>query len=97
MSATTVGFIGLGHLGEPAAFNLLNKGFDVTVHDLRPEAGRRLVAAGALIVEWVLISAFVEAVISPRPAYFKYLMTIALYPVVAWLFARMQRTLPVVE
>jgi len=59
--------------------------------------GFMVVAAGALIVEWVLISAFVEALISPRPAYFKYLMTIALYPVVAWLFARMQRTLPVVE
>ena len=59
--------------------------------------GFMVVAAGALIVEWVLISAFVEALISPRPAYFKYLMTIALYPVVAWLFACMQRTLPVVE
>ena len=59
--------------------------------------GFMVVAAGALILEWVFTSVLVETVISPRPAYFKYLITIALYPVIAWLFARVQRTLPLVE
>jgi 3-hydroxyisobutyrate dehydrogenase len=43
----TVGFIGLGHMGEPSAFNLLNKGIDLIVYDRRREAADRLVAAGA--------------------------------------------------
>lgn len=59
--------------------------------------GFMVVAAGALILEWVFTSVLAETVISPRPVYFKYLMTIALYPVVAWLFVRVQRTLPLVE
>ena len=59
--------------------------------------GFMVVAGGALILEWALTSAFLERFVSPRSISFKYLMTIALYPVVAWLFARMQRTLPVVE
>ena len=48
-------------------------------------------------LEWALISVFLEQFVSLRPIYFKYLLTIALYPAVAWLFARMQRTLPVVQ
>ena len=59
--------------------------------------GFMVVAGGALILEWALTSAFLERFVSPRSISFKYLMTIALYPVVAWLFARMQRTLPLVE
>lgn len=59
--------------------------------------GFMVVAAGALALEWALSAAFAESLISPRPAYFKYLITIAVYPVVAWLFARMQRTLPLIE
>ena len=42
-----VGFIGLGHMGEPAALLLAAKGFDLTVHDLSPERAERLLAAGA--------------------------------------------------
>lgn len=59
--------------------------------------GFMVVAAGALILEWALNSAFSGTIVSPRPALYKYLITIAVYPLIAWLFARMQRTLPVVE
>lgn len=59
--------------------------------------GFMVVAAGALILEWAVTSALQERLVSPRSISFKYLMTIALYPVLAWLFARMQRTLPVLE
>ncbi|HSV82405.1 MAG TPA: NAD(P)-binding domain-containing protein, partial [Ramlibacter sp.] len=31
-----VGFVGLGDMGEPMAHNLIAKGFDVTVFDVRP-------------------------------------------------------------
>lgn len=59
--------------------------------------GFMVVAAAALIIEWAINVAITETIISPGPAYYKFLATIALYPVVAWLFARIQRTLPVVE
>jgi rod shape-determining protein MreD len=59
--------------------------------------GFMVVAAGALAAEWALSSAFAGTIIAPRTVYFKYMITIAIYPVVAWFFARMQRTLPTVE
>ena len=59
--------------------------------------GFMVVAGGALTLEWALISVFLEQLVSLRSIFFKYLLTIALYPAVAWLFARMQRTLPVVQ
>jgi 3-hydroxyisobutyrate dehydrogenase-like beta-hydroxyacid dehydrogenase len=43
----TVGFIGLGTMGAPMARNLLAAGYRLVVHDVRPEAGDALVAAGA--------------------------------------------------
>lgn len=42
-----VGFIGLGMMGGNAAKNLIRKGFDVTVYDLRPEAAKDHLAMGA--------------------------------------------------
>ena len=59
--------------------------------------GFMVMAGAALAIEWALNAAITEMMISPGPAYYKYLTSIALYPVVAWLFARIQRTLPVVE
>jgi rod shape-determining protein MreD len=56
--------------------------------------GFMIVAGGALAAEWLLMSVVRETVISPQPAYFKYLLTIALYPPVAWLFAWIHRFLP---
>jgi 3-hydroxyisobutyrate dehydrogenase len=42
-----VGFIGLGHMGEPMSRNLLAAGHDLVVHDIRREAAAGLEAAGA--------------------------------------------------
>jgi len=42
-----VGFVGLGHMGAPMSRNILAAGHDLAVHDLRPEAGAALLAAGA--------------------------------------------------
>ena len=44
-----VGFIGLGTMGGPAARNIMRKGFPLVVHDIREEAARPLIEAGA---EW---------------------------------------------
>jgi 3-hydroxyisobutyrate dehydrogenase len=41
-----VGFIGLGTMGGGMALNLRKAGFDLVVHDLRPEAAARHIAAG---------------------------------------------------
>jgi 2-hydroxy-3-oxopropionate reductase len=43
----TVGFIGLGIMGQPMAANLLAAGFDVTVHSRRRESADELVSRGA--------------------------------------------------
>jgi 3-hydroxyisobutyrate dehydrogenase len=42
-----VGFIGLGGMGAGMAHNLLAAGYDLVVHDLRPETGAPVEAAGA--------------------------------------------------
>ena len=39
-----IGFIGIGHMGNPMAANLLKAGFDVTVHDVRPDTAAAFVA-----------------------------------------------------
>ena len=43
-----VGFIGLGTMGRNAALNVRRAGFSLVVHDIRPEAGAPLLAAGAV-------------------------------------------------
>jgi 3-hydroxyisobutyrate dehydrogenase-like beta-hydroxyacid dehydrogenase len=45
--AETVGFIGLGNIGNPMARQVLGAGFPLVAYDLRPEALDRLVQAGA--------------------------------------------------
>jgi 3-hydroxyisobutyrate dehydrogenase len=42
-----VGFVGLGHMGEPMSRNILAAGHDLVVHDLHREAAAELVAGGA--------------------------------------------------
>ncbi|WP_176479196.1 NAD(P)-dependent oxidoreductase [Mesorhizobium sp. WSM3860] len=42
-----VGFIGLGMMGRNAALNVARKGFEMVVHDVRPEALKPLVKKGA--------------------------------------------------
>src|SRR5918992_5878949 len=44
--ATSVGFIGVGNMGNPMAGNVL-KNFPLTVFDLNPAAASNLIAAGA--------------------------------------------------
>jgi len=43
----TIGFIGLGNLGEPLCHSLVSKGFRVTVTDLNKANAQRLLNAGA--------------------------------------------------
>jgi 3-hydroxyisobutyrate dehydrogenase len=43
-----VGFIGLGTMGKNAAANVRRKGFEMVVHDIRPDAAAPLVAMGAV-------------------------------------------------
>src|SRR6267142_929095 len=45
--ATTVGFIGVGNMGNPMAGNVLKGGFPFTVFDKSPKAMENLVQAGA--------------------------------------------------
>ncbi len=42
-----IGFIGVGHMGQPMARNLLQSGFELCVYDLHPEQVAPLVALGA--------------------------------------------------
>jgi len=42
-----VGFVGLGHMGEPMSRNILAAGHDLVVHDLRRDAAAGLLAGGA--------------------------------------------------
>ena len=43
----SVGFIGLGNMGNPMAANVMKGGFALTVFDKNPQAMANLVAAGA--------------------------------------------------
>ncbi|MGH7342326.1 MAG: NAD(P)-dependent oxidoreductase, partial [Candidatus Rokuibacteriota bacterium] len=45
--AVTVGFIGVGNMGNPMAGNVLKAPFPMTVFDLNPKAMENLIAAGA--------------------------------------------------
>ncbi len=56
--------------------------------------GFMLVAFGAALASWVLASAFNGAVIGPRAAVFQFLLTLALYPIVIWIFLPAQRVIP---
>src|SRR5207245_9264400 len=43
-----VGFLGLGLMGNHLATNVQKEGHDLVVHDLRPEAARPHLSAGAM-------------------------------------------------
>jgi 3-hydroxyisobutyrate dehydrogenase len=43
-----IGFIGLGHMGQPMVLNLLKAGYEVHVYDVNPQATATLVKAGAV-------------------------------------------------
>ena len=44
---TSVGFIGLGNMGNPMALNVRKNGFPMTVFDIDKKVMENLVAAGA--------------------------------------------------
>ena len=45
--SSKAGFIGLGRMGLPMSYRLLNAGFDLTAHNRSPEKVRQIVDAGA--------------------------------------------------
>lgn len=49
MADKRIGVIGLGNMGQPMAVNLAKAGFDLTVHDLRPEPLEELRRLGAAV------------------------------------------------
>ncbi len=51
MGARKVGFIGLGSIGKPMALNILKRGFDLRVLDVRPEPMKELEAKGAKVAK----------------------------------------------
>jgi rod shape-determining protein MreD len=55
--------------------------------------GFMMIAAGAMALGWILAGFVAEAPLDPKPAIFAYVMAIALYPALADLFARAQRSL----
>ena len=55
--------------------------------------GFLLVAPGAALVSWLLASLYFGVLVAPQPLGFQLLLSIALYPCLAWLFIRIQHYL----
>ncbi len=55
--------------------------------------GFGLVSAGALAVQWLLMSVLLGHTLEPRAVMFEFLMTLFFYPLLSWLFARAQLAL----
>ncbi|MFN3075777.1 MAG: rod shape-determining protein MreD [Alphaproteobacteria bacterium] len=51
-----------------------------------------LVAAGAVLLKWVLVAALFGKVVASTAIFFSYLLTVLLYPVLGWLFAQVEVT-----
>lgn len=49
-----------------------------------------LVAAGAVILKWILVAVFYGKVVEPTPVLFSYLLTVLSYPILGWIFARVE-------
>lgn len=54
--------------------------------------GFAIVAAGASVLGWVLVSAFHVTLMPVRSVAYQFLMTLAAFPVLAWVFSRWQQT-----
>jgi len=90
--------MGLAPLGVGTLVLLLTHG--VALSQRRALAGQpflvvwwgfMMIAAGTMSIGWIFASVVAGAALDPNPAIFAYLMTIALYPAAADLFARAQR------
>jgi len=55
--------------------------------------GFSIIAAGAALQAWLLLSAYHVHVLIPGPVFFQYLMTIGFYPILAWIMGRWQRSI----
>ena len=55
--------------------------------------GFALVAAGAVMLTWLLNALFFAAIAPAEVAFAQYLVTVGAFPVLAWLLARWQRTI----
>lgn len=53
--------------------------------------GFALIAAGAMALSWVAVSVLSIALVEPRTVIFQYLLTLGLFPAVAWLLLTWQR------
>lgn len=55
--------------------------------------GFALVAAGAVVLTWLLNALFFAAITSVEAAFVQYLVTVGAFPVLAWLMVRWQRSI----
>jgi len=53
--------------------------------------GFALIAAGAMAISWAAVSLLSIGMVEPRTVIFQYLLTLGLFPAVAWLFVHWQR------
>jgi len=53
--------------------------------------GFALIAAGAMVLSWVVVSVLSVTLVEPRTVIFQYLLTLGLFPAVAWLLLLWQR------
>ncbi len=53
--------------------------------------GFAVIAAGAALLSWILVSALNAALVAPRAVVFQYLVTLGVFPLLAWVFLRWQR------
>lgn len=53
-----------------------------------------IVAAVATLVEWAAVSLLAGALLNPVPSLFQYLLTILLFPPLAWALALVERAVP---
>ncbi len=53
--------------------------------------GFMMVAPGAAFVSWLFASLYFGVLVAARPLGFQLLLSVALYPCIAWLFARVQQ------
>lgn len=49
-----------------------------------------LLAAGAIALNWLLVTLIVGRVVDPAPVLFEYLMTLCCFPLLTWVLARTQ-------
>lgn len=55
--------------------------------------GFGIVALGASILSWAMVSILSASLVEPRAAIFQYLLNFGFFPLLAWLFLRWQNTL----